>query len=387
MFAFLLVFAGAIWTLFLFVIVFTVPITIIGGVLFFVLWRNRKNRVVWGNVANKLNFNMPNPKRLEMFGTYKGCKLKTAIRVEYRNTNSDGGTRAKYFTYCTSEFSQPLRFLLSITSPKGYFSGSNQIQLGQPGFDKAFYLKGYDANVLQNLLLSDFPSDKTQNLLGDLMWAKQYIGTIQITDKMVYLERSGQVGDENTLRQLIEITAHLADRFSAARRSFPLADWEKQLLQNWQKFTGENNLVFDSKSFTIQGNYKNFHVLVALETEKEKWQTEMKLKFPNNLMAGLKIMPDNSIHKALTWIGVQDIESGNKAFDDAFIVKSNIGAIVKGKLQPDFCTHLLQIKSRTSNILINDEEIFFTFDSVLGDEQALKSYLEALVITAQMLLR
>ena len=47
-------------------------------------------------------------------------------------------------------------------------------------------------------------------------------------------------------------------------------------------------------------------------------------------------MPDNALHKALSWLGMQDIESGNKAFDDAFIVKAKNEAVARNKLQPDF---------------------------------------------------
>ena len=98
-------------------------------------------------------------------------------------------------------------------------------------------------------------------------------------------------------------------------------------------------------------------------------------------------MPDNPLHKALSFLGVQDIESGNKIFDDAFIVKAENVMIARHKLQPDLCTQLLKLNSRASNVLVTDEEISITSDSVLNDERILQSYLDEVVLSAQMLVR
>jgi hypothetical protein len=349
------------------------------GIVFFVLRRSSKNRLLWNSVSKNLNLNMPNPKKLEMSGFYNGCEVKLSIGAR-RSSDS-----TEYFTYCLTEFSHPFRLLLKISSPKGIIS--KVFGTAQSNFERTFNVECYDANVLQRLLLSDFPSNKTQNLMGDLMLANQSIQTINITDKKVYTETSGQTGDENTLRQMLEITTYLANRFKMARENFPLADWEKSLLENWQSLSNEANLQFDSKNMQIRGNYHNFPLFIALETEKGIWQTEIKLKFPQSLMIGLKIMPENSIHKALTWVGLQDIEVGIREFDDAFIVKGKNIQMAKHKLQPDVCRQLIELRRRVSEIAVNDDEISVTFDEILGDKTILKNYLEGIVSTARMLLR
>lgn len=369
--------------LFAFLMLALIPIILI-GVVYFVLKRNHKSRVAWQDVARKLNFTMPNPKQLEMFGIYNGCEIKASIRAEH--VSSSESNRKKYYTYCTAAFPQNLRFLLDINSPKGYLSGSNNIQLGQPNFDNKFSAKCYDANVLRNLLLSDFPSDKTKNLLGDLMLANQYGGTIKIDDNKVFIEKSGFITDESILLQMIEITAFLCKRFSEARKNFPLADWEKQLIYNWQELANGNNLAFDKNNFKLQGNYKNFPILVELKTDKGKWQTSIKLDFPRSLMVGLKLMPENSIHKALSWIGVQDIKVGNKEFDDAFIVKGKNVQMAKHLLQPDVCNQLVALNKNASALLIDDTTIAFTYDTILGDKNQLKSNIEGMLSTANKLL-
>ncbi|MEZ5345883.1 MAG: hypothetical protein R2681_10055 [Pyrinomonadaceae bacterium] len=385
MFFLFLKLSEAVWILFLMFFAAIVPVAVIAGTLFFVFRRNSKSRAAWGNVARALNFHMPRPKELLMTGDVDGSDVKAAIRVE--RDYSGEHTRVKFFTYCTSEFSRPLRFLLDVNSDKSFFRRSSKMPIGEPNFDNVFNAQCYDPNVLRRLLLSDFSSDKTQNLYGDLMLAKQTAGTVRVSDRRVYLERSGQISDETVLREMIFATARLAKRFEAARKIFPLADWEKQLMNSWQKFAAVNGLVFNTDFFQIQGIYKGFPVFVELETDAAKWETQIKMKFPRNLAIGFKLMPENSVHKALTWIGVQDIEVGIKGFDDIFIIKANNVEAAKRKLAPDLCSLLIGINNNASAIAIDDNELSVTYKTVLGDPQLLKETLDAVSAASHMLMR
>lgn len=357
---------------------------IIVGIIFYVFRRNNKHRAIWNSIASELNLMMPNPKKLEMTGIYNNCQVKLAVGVR------GSGDSSETFTYCETGFPHNLRFLLKISSPKGFFTdilSSNQLKLGQVNFDNSFNLKCYDENVLRRLLLSDFPSQKTQNLMGDLMLANQSFNTVSITDKQVYIESSGQTSDKNILKAMLELTTNLANRFTSARESFPLTDWEKNLFTIWQKFAAENNLSFDSKDIVIQGNYKNFSIKVSLETENEKFQTKIHLQFGKSLMVGLKLMPENSLHKAMTWLGVQDIETGIRQFDDTFIVKAENSQMAKHILTPNLCNQLVGLAKQSPSFEINDTEIVMYFEQIFGDEKLLKSNLEAIILTAKMLLR
>jgi hypothetical protein len=382
----ILFFAGEVF-LVLFVLFFAVcfPIILI-VIVFYVLRRNNKYRAVWQSLSREFNLHMPNPKQLRMTGKYNGCDVVLSIGVR-RSGGED--SHNEYFTYCQSEFPYSLRMLLNIRSPKGFLSGvfkSKQIKIAHEAFDNTFNSSCYDGQVLRKLLLSDFPSGQTQNLMGDLFLTRQTVGTIKLSDNKVYLEKSGQIGEAETLRQMLELTSYLANRFYKARLSFPLADWEKQLISNWENLARENNLQFDKDHFHLHGNYKNFPLLVDLRTDRGKWQTIIKLNFPRSLMVGLKLMPENSIHKALSWIGVQDIEAGIKEFDDAFIVKAKNIQMAKHLLQPDLCKHLVLFSRKSSGFLIDDESMSFTFDTVLGDEKMLKSYIEGMISTSKMLM-
>ena len=211
------------WTLFIFILGIAVLFIVFGGLVFIVLWRKSKSFSEWRNFANGLGFNMPNPKKFEMFGTYKGSKLKISIRDTHKSEYGDRFDRTEKYTYCTTELSKPLGLSLNILSKKRYLSDSDSIEIGQPDFDKAFGAKCYDMDVLKSFLLLDYPSDKAQNLLGDLMWAKRFCTTVEVTDNKIYIEKYGVVSDEDALGEMIEVAAYLESRFSTARKKFPLA--------------------------------------------------------------------------------------------------------------------------------------------------------------------
>jgi hypothetical protein len=359
----------------------------IPGAIAYVLIKGKKNREAWGEVSNKLGLKLLPNGKLPMTGVYNDCPIEFSIFGQRRMGGYSGEIyhrRHVNYTYCKAMFPNNLRLSLKIETGK---SSSGSIFMGLAGFDNAFDVRGYDREIVQRMLLTESPTQRTNNLVGDLMLAKESVSHIQIDDEGVYVQQKGVVTDLATIKNWLDITTYLAKRFYATRKNLPSADWEKQTIQAWQSLANQNNLSFDSKNLTLEGRYKNFPVRIAIQAETEKLQTEIKLKFPKSLMAGLKIMPDNAIHKALSWLGMQDIESGNKAFDDAFIVKAENDAVAGHKLRPDLCTMLLNINSKASNLLITDEEISVTFDSVINDQKILQSYLEAIVSTAQMFLR
>lgn len=382
------IFLGEIFAV-LFVLFFVIcfPVLIV-GVVFFILKRNKKNVAAWQQMSGQIGLVMPNPGKMEMRGVYNNCDLKLAVGV--RRSGSGDNSHTEFFTYCTSDFPSSLRLRLSIDSNHGFFSkalSSNQMKVGNESFDNNFKVSCYDQRVLQHFILSDLPSNLTQNLMGDLLLAKNSVGIVEINDHKIYLENSGQISDFQTLKNMLDTTAYLSQRFQAARRNLPLADWEKHLLHSWQNLANEQNLSVDPVNFTMRGNYKNFPVRAEISSGSAKWQTKIELKFQNNLMVGLKIFPDNPVHKAMTWLGVQDIETGNKAFDDLFIVKAKNVSFAKHILTNELQTQLLGLKSQASNLQITDEDISITLDTVLGDGKILKSYIEAMISTTKMLFR
>ena len=315
--------AGEIFVfIFAVVVAISIPIAIIVGV-WWVVRRNQLNRAAWQKLAGEIRFHMPNPQKLEMLGKYNGIDTRLAVGARRRGSGDE--RHVEHFTYCTSKFPKPLRFAVKISSQKGWLSNllkSSRDTIGERSFDENFGVKCYDKRRIRRLLLSDFPSHKTANLMGDLMLASQNYDVITLTDNHVYIETSGHIRDHDDLKKLLQITNGVARRFAEARKLFPLEEWEKQLVGNWTAFASNNGLEFDQEDFRLKGVYRGFPFESWVHPEPGKWKTSIEVRFPQKLMVGFKIYPEIGLHSAVKLFGFQDIETGHKAFDDAFIVKA-----------------------------------------------------------------
>ena len=382
----LISFGEVVAVLFVLCVVVGLPIFFLFFIIF-LLKRNTKNRAVWQKLSQDLNLTMVNPNQLQITGFYHNVEIVLSIGAR-RSGGEDSTT--EHYTYCVGKFSSPLRLQLGIKSYSGAISralDSAGIKTGNANFDSAFLLSCYDPNLIKQLIVADFPSSKTQNILGDLMLSHQSMDVVNVSDVGVYIEMGGMVGDANVLRQMLDMTAILTQRIHAARQMLPPAEWEKKLIYSWLNVANEIGLELDSEQMILSGQIDKFASHIEFKTANEKWITEINLKFPASLFMGLKIMPDNSIHKALSWLGVQDIESGIKEFDDAFIVKAENVAVARHRLQPEFCNRLISLRKKASDLTINDEEITVVIQAMVGDETALKGLIAEIISVVKLLTR
>lgn len=377
--------AGEVILILLAILAMMTALLALPGALIYIVVKGRKNRQAWADIAEKLGLRLRSNGKLPMRGDYNGCPVEVNLLLEKRMGGYSGEIyhrRYINYTYCRTEFPHNLRLLLDIGPGR-----AGRIRTGLAGFDREFAVSGYDPEVIRSLLTGEYPTSRTENLAGDLLLAKQRLPSVRIDDEGVYVKKKGVVTDFATIKEWLDLTTYLAKRFYAARRNLPPAAWEIQTARAWRLLAEKNGLTFEQNDLTLEGFYQSFPVRVSLQTGADKWQTRIRLGFSRPLAVGLQIMPDNALHKTLSLFGLQDIKSGHQAFDDAFIVKAENESLARQKLRPELCDHLLKLKSRASRLLIDDEQITVVFDTVLGDERHLQSYLDALVLTATMLLR
>ena len=76
--------------------------------------------------------------------------------------------------------------------------------------------------------------------------------------------------------------------------------------------------------------------------------------------------------------GFQDLKSGHRAFDDAFIVKAKNTQVAQAKMTQDFCDQMVGLFKNASSLNLDDEKMTITVDQVLGDLNTLKSFINAM---------
>ncbi len=353
---------------------------IIGAIVFFTLRKNKLSRASWQKLSGEIGFHMRNPKHLEMTGNYNG--LESKLSIGSRRVGGGEDSHTEFFTYCVARFPKPLRFAMRISAPRGLTSkllSSSEMRIGHRNFDKNFEMICYDAQVLQRLLLSEFDSAKTSNLMGELMLARESFDTIQLNDEQVYIETYGQERDPEVLKRLLSVTNGVARRFKEAREQFPLMDWEVALRQNWNEFATQNRLAFEPEEVVLDGVYKGYPFRALIHCEPGKWMTTLQVRYPQPLMIGFNIYPELSVYKIAKIFGFQDIKAGQPDFDKAYVVKAKNIQVAKMKMTPEFCTQMVALDKYTHAISLTDEEMKMTLNQVLGDTNSLKSYIEAMI--------
>ncbi len=353
---------------------------IIGTIVFVTLRKNRLSRASWQKLSGEIGFHMKNPRHLEMTGMYNG--LETKLSIGSRRVGGGEDSHMEFFTYCVSRFPKSLRFAMQISAPRGFSSkvlSSHEMRVGHANFDKNFEMTCYDVRVLQRLLLSDFDSAKTGNLMGELMLARESFDIVQLNDEKVYVETYGQERNPAVLKNLLAVANGVARRFKEAREQFPPMDWENALSQNWNAFANQYQLTFEPENVVLEGTYKGYPLSVAVHCEPGKWMTSLHVRYPRPLQIGFNIYPELSIYKVAKIFGFQDIKAGHTDFDKAYVVKAKNIQVAKMKMTPEFCIQMVALDKHTHAISLTDEEMKMTLNQVLGDTNSLKSYIEAMI--------
>lgn len=379
----LILFAGE-QIIFLLVGVFVGAIPIVIGLIVYYLLRSQKQqRASWESAATMLGLSIAPAPKLELtgrFGDYNVAVL-AAIRRSGDSTQS--------FTCCRCPLRRRLRWLLQLSAPQNMiaqlFDGGADVVIGNDEFDRKYKAACYDPDILRRLLLSDFPTAETRNLAEDLILVQRAFPIVKITDDEIYLETGGHLANTAQIRSLIEATTRLASRFDAARALFPPAAWEAKLIADWSSYASRNKLNFDAERISIEGRMGAFEVKIATETGKGRWQTAVTATFPRELPGGLRVMTETALHSALEWLGAQDIATGQREFDELFIVKAADAGYAVRVLRPELCQHLVEMRRTFGEVTISPTTVGVVVDRLIGDAAELQKTVGAVVSVAAAL--
>lgn len=140
----------------------------------------------------------------------------------------------------------------------------------------------------------------------------------------------------------------------------------KTRLKAWEKFATEAGLNIIYGNFfsmpKVTGKYKGFDYVLEIITEGDgessTTYTLMTMNVPGPPGYNLQVYPEGLLSKVGKMLGAQDIQIGNKAFDDTFMIKSKTPDKIDKLLTRDvqrkmlYGPHLINI-SLSGNKLVN----------------------------------
>ncbi len=165
-----------------------------------------------------------------------------------------------------------------------------------------------------------------------------------------------------------------------------LAIWmRKKNIQKWQAFAESHGLgcpdpgVFGRPEITGRFRGHNVHVYIYSTGGKNKQTytvTKVYLEQPAGL--GMRVYKEGFFSKVGKAIGTQDIQTGDREFDDAVMIKGNDEVGVTEYLTPELRAALLELIAREPQIDFDDTGAQLTMRGWVTDPSRLGDLMEAM---------
>lgn len=327
-----------------------VPATIIGLVIYWAIYSNRKRGQAWSSVAQRLGLYY---QANRIWGYLDGQ------HVQCQTVQRGSGRNKQTWTVVTGFFHPRLDLGLSVYKQRiladafGSLFGSEDIEVGDAGFDASFVIKGDEPARVMTLLRPDVRHHLRQCQQGG--W------TAKLNDLGMSVERYGGVSNEAWLEQALRTVAGGAAMVTAARDSVPIASPLQPHYESWTSYARAQGMQGTTTPFCMWGDIDGSQVTVsAVRAGKLKYNVQVLVHYPSMLQHGLTVRPSGTMDAVVTFFGGQDHRTGHQAFDQAFTVKSNRPDQIRQIFDANVCSTLLGIKSNVGPVEVRDDGVAVT---------------------------
>ena len=168
---------------------------------------------------------------------------------------------------------------------------------------------------------------------------------------------------------------------------------KKKVLEEWRKTAHELGLHFNDGGFmlpsSILGTLDGLSISVRTETrgsgKNSKTVTVYRVKYAQRIPFKFKLTRQNFLHSFGKMFGMQDIEVGDKSFDDSVIVQSADTAKIRDFLTAPRRKHVKTALRTFPNITISNYEIQVERNGMESSGEMLKKTIWTLCAIAQVI--
>lgn len=321
----------------------------------FALSRRRGRQ--WAAAAQQLGMTVGDgqgrPSAMEpMWGERAG--LPVQVKVFGRTRGSGNNRRTEYFTFVRVTFPRSLDIGLKV-SPTGLMSrawtavaGESDLQVGDPELDPRFDVRAADPRLAAQLLRVPYVRE-------GLVWHANATFRPHVSDTSVYCEAKGAQRDVGTLSVAVDGAVDLARRVIAARAEIGPSRGQWAVAERWQLVAQSRGLSVDVENTRMSGRYEGMHVEVDTQLRGQQRWTVFTVRFDRPLGVGLVITRQTSLSSLGKLLGMQDIETGDRTFDDRFVIKGNPASTVRSMLGPEVRQRLAALADQATKIEVKDD--------------------------------
>ncbi len=294
-------------------------------------------------------------------GRRAGRRVMVVFHIE------GSGSHQTSWTSTVSEIDPPL-FVGASIGHEGLFStffNGEDLQLGLPPVDAILRLGALDPVYFRKLLLTRAGSPALLSTACSMVQ-----NGFTVTDSTVVCSTSGYVTSPAQIAAQLDQAGWLASELEARKRAMGPTPAEERVAGEWRAYADSRGLKFDAARIHMHGAVNDAEIEVALETNAGVIQTAIGVRFPRPV--GLRLhLKKAGTFAFLTRLFSQDIDTGDRWFDDAFIIQGHPEPAVRAVFQSQTLrATLLNIAGSASELSMTEQGVFWLWPAAtIGSEQ------------------
>jgi hypothetical protein len=327
----------------------------------------------WRNTASRLGLQFVSGR---IWGILNGQSVQCGIEVRGSGKNKQTWTVVWGFVQPKLDLGVAVYRRSAFIDALAALFGAQDIEIGDPSFDRDFVIKGDEPSRVAELLRPD--------LRQFLMRAKEQRLDVQLSDLGVMVQTRGVNRNQAWLESVLSMMAHAAALVSAAREQVPIASSLAPHYEVWSSFARAHGLQGMTTPFAMWGDLDGSKVTVsAVRTGQCQYQAQVLVHYPTPLQLGLRVRPGGTLDAVFTFLGGQDHKIGDPAFDAAFVVKANTTTQLRQIFDMTVRQTMLNIVQRVGPVEVRDDGVAVTTEGFPRDPAVIPQLMDVIKGVAQ----
>lgn len=289
-----------------------------------------------------------------MVGERGGVPVRVGIRSVV--VGSGKNRRKIYYTYVEAVLVRPLGLGLSVAPSSwlanavGELVGASDIQVGHPAFDAGYKIGAAVPDQARRLLTTPY-------VLEPLLALCSSAFRPSFGDAVIKLEARQKCLSAEVLHGAVDNAVELSRRLVSARDALGPSHLERVIGEVWRAIAEARGLSLHADRNMLSGRTEGVHVEVHAAQHGDVYRTTFLVRFDRTLGIGLRLERQAGLSRLGALVGMQDIETGDAAFDKRFVVKGQPESAVRTALTPEVRARLVSLQAHASSLTVEDDHL------------------------------
>lgn len=324
-----------------------VPMALLGGLIAWGVHSSKKRREAWAGIAQRLGLHFVNG---QIYGQLDGSAVRVFSEVRGSGKNKQTYTVAAGMIVPGFDLGLAI-YKHGFFSSVGEWMGMKDIDIGDPGFDQAFVIKGDEPHRVQALLRND-------QLRMVLAQVHSSGWVFSVRDEGFRVECRGYTGDMQWLEWALKTSALVSRLMTETRPTIPCATPLAAHRDIWVQYAQASGLAGMDTPLCMYGRHEGASVSVyAVRSGPLQYGVEVLVKFDRPLTYGLHVRPQSGWDAIGSFLGGQDLTLGDPAFDPQFVVKASDPTALPAILDGEVRSRMLDLQARVGVVQLRDDGV------------------------------